>query len=175
MEVTRAGTSRSGWPSWSAGWGRHSTEATAESGGSVDRKSQSNRMSRSGSDPFPLTGAEAKEVNLVRPHPGPLPRGREDGIQRGQEIVALDVGRPRPVSATRTRGGSSGVPARFPLLGACHYRQVRLSASVNPKGILEQSPGLRGTSNPGNRGPNVGQPQRGCGPRCRPGHKPANW
>jgi len=43
----------------------------------------------------------------------------------------------------------------------------------NPKGILAQSPGLRGTSYPENEGADETQPQRGCGKPLTPhGHNP---
>ena len=38
-----------------------------------------------------------------------------------------------------------------------------MGSNANPKGILAQSPGLRGTSYPGKTWPDGRQPQRGCG------------
>src|SRR5437016_6141078 len=38
--------------------------------------------------------------------------------------------------------------------------------SLNPNGIPQQSPGLRGTSSPGVRRRRKQQPQRGCDPQC---------
>jgi len=42
----------------------------------------------------------------------------------------------------------------------------------NPEGIASSSPGLRGTSCPGDSEQNGHQPQRGCGPGCENGPQP---
>jgi hypothetical protein len=50
----------------------------------------------------------------VRPHPGPLPQERGNGIQREKKPDALGWNDVAPSSARRTRGGSASVPAGFP-------------------------------------------------------------
>jgi len=62
----------------------------------------------------------------------------------------------------------------MPALSPCRSEARNgTDASPNPKGIPTQSPGLRGTSYPGNERAHEPQPQRGCGKPLAPSsHNP---
>ena len=99
----------------------------------------------------------------------PPPQALEDGefspLSR-RRLVAVERARasggcPEPLNAAllwrQVAQAVKAVTSPFP------YPQVPVRLAVNPKGILDQSPGLRGTSYPGNAARNGRQPQGGCG------------
>jgi hypothetical protein len=57
----------------------------------------------------------------------------------------------------------------------CGGKRLLLTRISNPKGIVSSSPGLRGTSNPGNRSGGNRQPQRGCGLKAGRGQAQPRW